>query len=76
MKKYDVIAEIKTAKLLKALYLPNIFSLSFWLQKLYKNAISHPEDPDIPRAVSIVWHKKPKNSLQNNKLALPKKNNK
>ena len=46
------------------------------LQKLYKNAISHPEDPDIPRAVSIVWHKKPKNSLQNNKLALPKKNNK
>ena len=39
MKKYDVIAEIKIAKLLKALYLPNIFSLSFLLHTLYKNAI-------------------------------------
>ena len=76
MKKYDVIAEIKIAKLLKALYLPNIFSLSFLLHTLYKNAVSHPEAPDIPRAVSVVWHKNPTKPLQNNKLTLPKKNNK
>ena len=54
MKKYDVIAEIKIAKLLKALYLPNIFSLSFLLHTLNKNAVSHHEAPDIPRAVSVV----------------------
>jgi len=74
MKKNDVIDEIKNARLLKALYLPKTFSLSSELHDLYRNAISHPEVPDTPIAVNIVWNKNPIKVLQNNKLNLAKKN--